>query len=59
MVHFREDLEEGRKRVSRNWPIWDKRVPYNTPESKYHGEFCRFPIGFAYNKLVIQDRATF
>ena len=28
--HFREDLEEGRKRVSRHWPIWDKRVPYNT-----------------------------
>jgi len=32
---------------------------YKGTESKYLGKFNRFPIGFACNKLVIEDRATF
>lgn len=27
---FKRDLEEGHKRMSRNWPIWNKRIDYNT-----------------------------
>ena len=27
---FRQNLEEGHKRMSRHWPIWPKRVDYNT-----------------------------
>lgn len=27
---FRAELEEGRKKQSRHWPIWKKRIDYNT-----------------------------
>ncbi|HEY9551938.1 MAG TPA: penicillin-binding transpeptidase domain-containing protein, partial [Prevotella sp.] len=27
---FKEKLEEGRRKMSRHWAIWDKRVDYNT-----------------------------
>ena len=27
---FRKHLEEGRKKQARNWPIWPKRIDYNT-----------------------------
>ena len=27
---FKTDLEEGHRRMSQNWPIWPKRVDYNT-----------------------------
>lgn len=27
---FKRDLNEGRKKQSRNWPIWNSRVDYNT-----------------------------
>ena len=27
---FRRHLEEGRTKQKRNWPVWDKRVDYNT-----------------------------
>lgn len=27
---FRRDLEEGHKKMSQNWPIWNKRVDYST-----------------------------
>ena len=27
---FKEDLEKGHKKMSRNWPIWPKRIDYNT-----------------------------
>lgn len=27
---FRSDLEEGRAKQSRNWPVWSKRVDFNT-----------------------------
>lgn len=27
---FHHDLEEGHKKMSRHWPIWEKRVDYNT-----------------------------
>ncbi len=27
---FKRDLEKGRNSMSQNWPIWDKRIDYNT-----------------------------
>ena len=30
MSEFRKDLEKGRKEQGRNWPIWKRRVDYNT-----------------------------
>ena len=27
---FKEDLEKGHKKMSRNWAIWNKRIDYNT-----------------------------
>ena len=27
---FKKDLEEGHEKMSRHWPIWDKRIDYNT-----------------------------
>lgn len=27
---FKRDLEEGHKKMSRNWPIWKRRIDYNT-----------------------------
>lgn len=27
---FKSDLENGRKKMSRHWPIWKKRIDYNT-----------------------------
>ncbi len=27
---FKRDLEEGHKKMSQNWPIWDKRIDYST-----------------------------
>ncbi len=29
-ANFKRDLEEGRRKMSQNWPIWDKRIDYNT-----------------------------
>ncbi len=30
MAGFRKDLEKGREEQGRNWPIWKRRVDYNT-----------------------------
>lgn len=27
---FKRDLEEGHKKMARNWPIWKRRIDYNT-----------------------------
>ncbi len=29
-AQFKKDLEEGHRKMSQNWPIWDKRVDYST-----------------------------
>lgn len=29
-AEFKRDLEKGHKKMSRNWPIWNKRIDYNT-----------------------------
>ena len=29
-AEFKRHLEEGHKKMSRNWPIWKKRIDYNT-----------------------------
>ena len=29
-AEFKSDLEEGHRKMSQNWPIWPKRVDYNT-----------------------------
>lgn len=46
---FKEELEKGHKKMSRNWPIWKRRIDYNTftevrklpvfSMSKYKGGF--------------------
>lgn len=29
-AQFKKDLEEGHRKMSQNWPIWDKRIDYST-----------------------------
>lgn len=30
VADFKNDLEKGHKKMARNWPIWNKRIDYNT-----------------------------
>lgn len=40
-AEFKRDLEEGHRKMSRNWPIWKKRIDYNTyMEVKKLPVFC-------------------
>ncbi len=43
-AEFKRDLEKGHKKMSRNWPIWPKRVDYGTyTEVKALPVFCLSP----------------
>lgn len=38
-AEFKRDLERGHRRMSRNWPIWPRRIDYNT-----YTEVKRLPV---------------
>ena len=57
VADFKRDMEEGRSKMSQNWPIWDKRIDYNT-----YTEVKKLPIfnlsGYAggFHKEVFDSR---
>ena len=38
-IDFRRDLEEGYRKRSRHWPVWPRRIDYNT-----YTEVCQLPF---------------
>ncbi len=54
---FKRDLEEGRKDMNQNWPIWDKRIDYNTyTEVKKLPIFCMSGYSGGFHKEVFDSR---
>src|SRR5574344_558439 len=56
---FKHDLEEGHNKMARNWPIWDKRIDYNTfTEVKKLPIFCmaKYKGGFHWDEFNSRRR---
>jgi cell division protein FtsI (penicillin-binding protein 3) len=58
-AEFRAQLEEGRKKLSKNWPIWPSRINYNT-----YSQVKQLPVfrldkykgGFHYEEFNARER---
>lgn len=56
---FKQELEEGRKKQSRHWPIWKKRIDYNSfTEVKALPVFklSKYASGFHYEEFNARQR---
>lgn len=58
-AQFRAELEQGRKEQKRHWPIWPKRIDYNTySQVKQLPVFnlSKFKSGFHWDELKSRER---
>ena len=56
---FKANLEQGRREMKRHWPIWPKRIDYNTySRVKQLPVFClsKFKSGFHWDELNSRER---